>query len=133
MLGSGCLLLPHTARLSPTTLSLFSPVQAGHLLGDSPLLKISSSIRTQDALSLRTGAALKLLKTVSSVYHILAIEYLLAAQALAFHGEAQLASGTLRAWRRLRQIVPCWQEDRWLAPEIAHAVQVLRTQMPEVL
>nr|WP_241018370.1 aromatic amino acid lyase [Pantoea ananatis] len=51
-------------------------------------------------MSLGTGAALKLLKTVSNVYHILAIEYLLAAQALAFHGEAQLASGTLRAWRR---------------------------------
>lgn len=44
-------------------------------------------------MSLGTGAALKLLKTVSNVYHILAIEYLLAAQALAFHGEAQLASG----------------------------------------
>ncbi|HCN01388.1 HAL/PAL/TAL family ammonia-lyase [Pantoea ananatis] len=87
----------------------------------------------EDHLSLGTGAALKLLKTVSNVYHILAIEYLLAAQALEFHGEAQLASGTLRAWRRLRQIVPCWQEDRWLAPEIARAVQVLRTQMPEVL
>ncbi|HBZ14528.1 histidine ammonia-lyase [Pantoea sp. NPDC088449] len=80
----------------------------------------------EDHLSLGTGAALKLLKLLGNVWQILAIEYLLAAQALDFHGEAQLAQGTAQALRRLRAVVANWQEDRWLAPEIARAVAVLK-------
>ncbi|QCP59029.1 histidine ammonia-lyase [Pantoea sp. SO10] len=81
----------------------------------------------EDHLSLGTGAALKLLKLVGNVWQILAIEYLLAAQALDFHGEEQLAQGTAQALRRLRAVVANWQEDRWLAPEIARAVEVLKS------
>lgn len=80
----------------------------------------------EDHLSLGTGAALKLLKLVGNVWHILAIEYLLAAQALDFHGEAQLAQGTQQALQALRARVENWQTDRWLAPDIAAAVQVLQ-------
>ncbi|WP_337024822.1 MULTISPECIES: HAL/PAL/TAL family ammonia-lyase [unclassified Pantoea] len=80
----------------------------------------------EDHLSLGTGAALKLLKLVGNVWQILAIEYLLAAQALDFHGEAELAEGTKQALRRLRAVVANWQEDRWLAPEIARAVEVMK-------
>ncbi|WP_394549750.1 histidine ammonia-lyase [Pantoea sp. SGAir0180] len=87
----------------------------------------------EDHLSLGTGAALKLLRLVNNVYQVLAIEYLLAAQALEFHGEAQLASGTRRAWRQLREVVTRWQDDRWLAPEIARAVKTLRTHSAELL
>jgi len=87
----------------------------------------------EDHLSLGTGAALKLLKTVNNVYQILAIEYLLAAQALEFHGEAQLARRTLQAWCQLRQVVPSWQDDRWLAPEIARAVNVIRAHPADAL
>ena len=81
----------------------------------------------EDHLSLGTGAALKLLRLLNNLWQVLAIEYLLAAQALDFHGEAQLASGTGRALRALRAEVATWQEDRWLAPEIARAVKVLQT------
>jgi len=80
----------------------------------------------EDHLSLGTGAALKLLRLLENVWHILAIEYLLAAQALDFHGDAALASGTRRALRRLRAVVANWQQDRWLAPDIALAVRVLK-------
>lgn len=80
----------------------------------------------EDHLSLGTGAALKLLKLVGNVWQILAIEYLLAAQALDFHGEAELAEGTKQALLRLRAVVANWQEDRWLAPEIARAVEVMK-------
>ena len=82
----------------------------------------------EDHLSLGTGAALKLLKLVGNVWQILAIEYLLAAQALDFHGEEALAQGTRQALHRLRAVVANWQEDRWLAPEIARAVEVMKTQ-----
>ncbi len=81
----------------------------------------------EDHLSLGTGAALKLLKLVGNLWQILAIEYLLAAQALDFHGEDQLARGTAQALRQLRAVVANWQEDRWLAPEIARAVAVLQS------
>ncbi|WP_215786267.1 HAL/PAL/TAL family ammonia-lyase [Pantoea dispersa] len=81
----------------------------------------------EDHLSLGTGAALKLLRLLNNLWQVLAIEYLLAAQALDFHGEAQLASGTGRALHALRAEVATWQEDRWLAPEIARAVKVLQT------
>ncbi|WP_058972305.1 HAL/PAL/TAL family ammonia-lyase [Type-D symbiont of Plautia stali] len=82
----------------------------------------------EDHLSLGTGAALKLLKLVGNVWQILAIEYLLAAQALDFHGEEVLAQGTRQALHRLRAVVANWQEDRWLAPEIAKAVDVMKKQ-----
>ena len=81
----------------------------------------------EDHLSLGTGAALKLLKLVGNVWQILAIEYLLAAQALDFHGEDQLARGTAQALRQLRAVVKNWQEDRWLAPDLARAVSVLQS------
>ncbi|MEB5970684.1 histidine ammonia-lyase [Pantoea dispersa] len=81
----------------------------------------------EDHLSLGTGAALKLLRLLDNVWQVLAIEYLLAAQALDFHGEAQLAGGTRQALRALRAEVATWQEDRWLAPEMARAVKVLKT------
>ncbi|WEA04597.1 histidine ammonia-lyase [Pantoea dispersa] len=81
----------------------------------------------EDHLSLGTGAALKLLRLLDNVWQVLAIEFLLAAQALDFHGEAQLAGGTRRALRALRAEVATWQEDRWLAPEMARAVKVLKT------
>lgn len=80
----------------------------------------------EDHLSLGTGAALKLLKLSGNVWQILAIEYLLAAQALDFHGDTQLASGTAAARSRLRSRVATWQADRWLAPEIARAVAVMQ-------
>ncbi len=81
----------------------------------------------EDHLSLGTGAALKLIRLLNNLWQVLAIEYLLAAQALDFHGEAQLASGTGQALRALRAEVATWQEDRWLAPEIARTVKVLQT------
>jgi len=87
----------------------------------------------EDHLSLGTGSALKLLKLVSNVDHIIAIEYLLAAQALEFHGEARLASGTLHAWRRLRQSVASWQQDRWLAPDISRAVSEIKAHPVDAL
>ena len=60
----------------------------------------------EDHLSLGTGAALKLLRLLNNLWQVLAIEYLLAAQALDFHGEAQLASGTGRYARCALRLLP---------------------------
>ena len=65
-------------------------------------------------------------RLLGNLYQILGIEYLLAAQGLDFHEPQTLAAGTRRARDLLRQSVPGWEEDRWLAPDIASAVAILK-------
>ncbi|HIE9247399.1 TPA: HAL/PAL/TAL family ammonia-lyase [Klebsiella variicola subsp. variicola] len=85
-----------------------------------------TSALQEDHLSLGTSAALKLQRLLGNLYQILGIEYLLAAQGLDFHEPQTLAAGTRRARDLLRQSVPGWEEDRWLAPDIASAVAILK-------
>ena len=87
-----------------------------------------TSALQEDHLSLGTGAALKLQRLIANLYQILGIEYLLAAQALDFHGAEKLAPATRHALHLLRDTVATWEDDRWLAPEIGKAVQLLRQQ-----
>jgi hypothetical protein len=81
-----------------------------------------TSALQEDHLSLGTGASLKLQRLLANLYQIMAIEYLLAAQGLEFHAQDMLAAGTRHALALLRQHVATWEDDRWLAPEIAKAV-----------
>ncbi|PKH20920.1 histidine ammonia-lyase [Enterobacterales bacterium CwR94] len=85
-----------------------------------------TSALQEDHLSLGTLSALKLHKLTDNVRHILAIEYLLAGQALEFHQGLQLGAGTGQALGRLRERIATWHEDRWLAPEIATSADILR-------
>ncbi|AOE87891.1 HAL/PAL/TAL family ammonia-lyase [Pseudomonas sp. TCU-HL1] len=80
----------------------------------------------EDHLSLGTSAALKLGKAVENCRRILAIEYLLAAQAFEFHAPTGFGAGTGVAWEALRERVPAYDQDRWLAPDIARATELLR-------
>lgn len=80
----------------------------------------------EDHLSMGTNAALKLLQTLENCTQILAIEYLLAAQAFEFLKTQRFGAGTDRAWRLLRERVPAYDQDRWLAPDIAAAASVLK-------
>ncbi|MCS2171486.1 histidine ammonia-lyase [Scandinavium sp. TWS1a] len=89
-----------------------------------------TSALQEDHLSLGTGSALKLHRLIANLYHIISIEYLLAAQALHFHGEQKLAQGTRHSLALLRETVAPWEEDRWLAPEITKAVATLKNHQP---
>lgn len=80
----------------------------------------------EDHLSLGTSAALKLHRALENCTQILAIEYLLAAQAFEFLKAQRFGAGTDRAWRLLRETVPAYDQDRWLAPDIAAAASVLK-------
>ncbi|MDH4554680.1 histidine ammonia-lyase [Pseudomonas sp. BN417] len=80
----------------------------------------------EDHLSLGTSAALKLGKALENCTRILAIEYLLAAQAFEFHKPGHFGAGTGAAWQALRESVPAYDQDRWLAPDIARAASLLR-------
>ncbi len=79
----------------------------------------------EDHLSLGTSAALKLGRSVENCRRILAIEYLLAAQAFEFHKPKGFGAGTGAAWEALRERVPAYDQDRWLAPDIARAADLL--------
>ncbi|WP_024655845.1 histidine ammonia-lyase [Pseudomonas syringae USA007] len=82
----------------------------------------------EDHLSLGTSAALKLHKMLGNVTQILAIEYLLAAQAFEFLKAQRFGVGTDMAWRLLRERVPAYDEDRWLAPDIASSAALLKDE-----
>ncbi len=86
-----------------------------------------TSALQEDHLSLGTGASLKLQRLLANLYQIMAIEYLLAAQGLEFHAQDMLAAGTRHALALLRQRVATWEDDRWLAPEIAKAVATIKS------
>ena len=80
----------------------------------------------EDHLSLGTNAALKLLQVLENCTQILAIEYLLAAQAFEFLKEQRFGTGAGIAWCLLRERVPAYDQDRWLAPDIASVAALLK-------
>lgn len=80
----------------------------------------------EDHLSLGTNAALKLHQVLENCTRILAIEYLLAAQAFEFLKEQRFGAGTGLAWSLLRERIPAYHQDRWLAPDIASAAALLK-------
>jgi len=85
-----------------------------------------TSALQEDHLSLGTPAALKALQVLERVETVLAIEYVVAGQALSFLPGEQLAAGTGRALRFLRRVVPPYVEDRVVATDIAAATALLR-------
>ncbi|TBU78826.1 histidine ammonia-lyase [Phytopseudomonas daroniae] len=85
----------------------------------------------EDHLSMGTNAALKLQRALENCTQILAIEYLLAAQAFEFLKTQRFGRGTDTAWRLLRERVPAYDQDRWLAPDIAAVASLLKD--PNVL
>jgi histidine ammonia-lyase len=80
----------------------------------------------EDHLSMGTNASLKLHRALENCTQILAIEYLLAAQAFEFLKAQGFGSGTNRAWKLLRAHIPPYDQDRWLAPDIATSAQLLK-------
>lgn len=79
----------------------------------------------EDHLSLGTSAALKLGRAIDNTRRIFAIEYLLAAQAFEFLKPQRFGAGTDCAWSLLREQVPAYDSDRWLAPDIDRATALL--------
>lgn len=78
-----------------------------------------TSAQQEDHLSLGTPSALKCLSVISNTRKILAIELLLAGQALDFYPDLKPGQGTGAAHAALRAEIPPYAEDRFLAPDIA--------------
>ncbi|MBD1551645.1 histidine ammonia-lyase [Pseudomonas typographi] len=80
----------------------------------------------EDHLSMGTNASLKLHRALENCTHILAIEYLLAAQAFEFLKQQRFGAGTGKAWQLLRERIPPYDQDRWLAPDITASAALLK-------
>lgn len=78
-----------------------------------------TSAQQEDHLSLGTPAALKCLSVIGNARKILAIEFLLAAQGLEFYPGLKPGKGTGAAFAALRREIPAYDQDRFLAPDIA--------------
>jgi histidine ammonia-lyase len=86
-----------------------------------------TSALQEDHLSMGTMAALKLLTVLENTNKILAIEYLCAAQACEFIEPGSMGEGTFKAWELIRESIPSYDEDRWLAPEIEKSSLLVRS------
>lgn len=78
-----------------------------------------TSAQQEDHLSLGTPSALKCLQVIANARNILAIEYLLAAQAMEFYPGLKRGRGTEAAYAALRAEIPPYAQDRFLSPDIA--------------
>lgn len=97
-----------------------------HLAQSAVPDNIVTSGLQEDHLNMGTNAALKLLKLAENDNNLLAIEYLLAAQACDFT-KGRKGMGTIRAHTLLRKRFKTWTQDRWLAPEIQKAAELLES------
>ena len=82
---------------------------------------IPTSGMQEDHVSMGWGAALKLRTVVENLARILAVELVCAARGLDFRAPLQPAPATAAARALLRERVPGPGLDRWLAPELAAA------------
>jgi histidine ammonia-lyase len=88
---------------------------------------IPSSAMQEDHVSMGWSAARKLRRSVDALTQVLAIELLTAARALDFRAPLQPGPATGAVVAALRELVPPPGHDRFLAPEIEAAVDLVRT------
>ncbi|MHB2015791.1 MAG: histidine ammonia-lyase [Candidatus Xenobia bacterium] len=81
----------------------------------------------EDHVSMGMTAALKLRRVVEHTLHVLGIELLCAAQALDFRRDLGFGRGTQAAYDEFRVVMKPVEEDRPMAPDIAVAVDFIRS------
>ncbi len=86
---------------------------------------IPTSANQEDHVSMATYAAWRLKEILDNVKNILAIELLAAAQGLELRRPLKSSTALEHVLGTLRQTVPFWQEDRFLAPDIEKARKLL--------
>jgi histidine ammonia-lyase len=87
---------------------------------------LSTSAGTEDHVSMGGFAARKALQVVSNVEYVLAIELLAACQAVEFLRPLTTTAPLEEVYRLVRSVVPAWNQDRIMAPDIEAAVQLIR-------
>ena len=82
---------------------------------------LPTSANQEDHVSMATFAARRLQPMIANVGHILAIEWLAAAQGIEFLRPLASSPALEEAHRLLRSVCPAMHEDRYIAPDIAAA------------
>jgi histidine ammonia-lyase len=88
---------------------------------------LPSSAMQEDHVSMGWGAARKLRSAVANLARILAVEVVCAARGLDLRVPLRPAPGTAAALETVRSRVPGFGPDRFLAPELAAAEELVRT------
>ncbi len=87
---------------------------------------IPTSADMEDHVSMGMFAALKCRQVLENVEQILAIELIAAAQGFEFLRPLRSSESLETAHRLVRERVPEWSQDRFMAPDLANALTVLR-------
>jgi len=88
---------------------------------------LPTSAMQEDHVSMGWGAARKLRTVVANLARILAVELTCAARALDLRAPLEPGAGTAAARAAVRAVVPGPGPDRWVAPELAEAEQLVRS------
>jgi len=86
---------------------------------------IPTSANQEDYVSMSAHAARRLLPMAENLTQILAIELLAGCQGCDFHGPLTSSAAVERVRARLRAEVPHLDDDRYLAPDIAKAADLV--------
>jgi histidine ammonia-lyase len=89
---------------------------------------IPTSANKEDHVSMGVTAAHKAARVVANTGRILAVEALAACQALEFHRPLETSAALEAAYGRVRSVIPPYNEDRYLAPEIERAAALVREE-----
>jgi histidine ammonia-lyase len=88
---------------------------------------LPTSANQEDHVSMATFAARRLQAMVSNTAHILGIELLAAAQGIDFLRPLHSSQALEAVHALLRTHIPKMQQDRYLAPDIAHATALVES------
>lgn len=88
---------------------------------------IVSSKGQEDHVSMAANAGTKLYKVVENVYRLLAIEFMIACQALEYRTKTQLCPALDKLYKNYRDIIPPLKEDRYLSPDIKKTITFLKS------
>ena len=88
---------------------------------------LPTSANQEDHVSMATFAARRLQAMISNTANILGIELLAAAQGIEFLRPLTSSAALEQVLALLRQQVPAMAQDRYLAPDIAHATTLVRS------
>ena len=87
---------------------------------------LPTSANQEDHVSMATFAARRLQPMIANVAHILGIELLAAAQGIDFLRPLQSSAALETVHAQLRQGCAAMHQDRYVAPDIAHAAELVR-------
>ena len=88
---------------------------------------IPTSANQEDHVSMAAHGARRVSAMVENAANVVAIELLAAAQGCDFHAPMKSSAPLERARTRLRECVPMLDQDRYLAPDIAAAADLVRS------